>query len=201
MQRCSCLTQWNYTYGEILDGASESWKPNSFLKWSNLTVFLSPPPHHHFRATFTRYWRAFTSVTVVESSTGTWNPRTSWSIIRESLNWLILVWLGPLVFRSGCTHTRWESVHTTQRSSTRGQTTNWPLHWINVCVLVLGCYSLVPRARGPPGFTPIFNPCWCLEHWDYLCRTRHQEASVPRRLRDRPALQDLQVCAAVPGVN
>lgn len=58
-----------------------------------------------------------------------------------------------------------------------------------------GCNSLVPGSRGPPGFAPILNPCRRLEHWDHLCWTRHQEASVPWRLWDRPALQDLQVGA------
>lgn len=170
-------------------------------------MFVLLPLHHNIRATFTRSWREFTSVTVVESSTGTWNPRTSWSTIRELLNWLISAWLVLLVFLSGSTHTRWESVHTTlirgRWSSTLSercitaylimltnkclQTDHWN-YWTCVCVVFVGRYSLVPGSRGPPWFTPIFNPCWCLEHWDHLCWTCHQEASVPWRLGDRPAL-------------
>lgn len=56
-----------------------------------------------------------------------------------------------------------------------------------------GCNSLVSGSRGPPGLSQIFNSCGYLEHWHHFCWACYQEAPFPRRLRDRPALQDFQV--------
>lgn len=72
-------------------------------------------PHHSppFRATFTRSWRAYTSVTVVVSFTGTSSPKTSSSTTRVLLSWQTLAWHGLLVFPSGSTPTRWEKTMNT----------------------------------------------------------------------------------------
>lgn len=68
----------------------------------------------------------------------------------------------------------------------------------NCCGLNLGRYVVVSRTRSLAGFSPIFNSHRYVVRRMYICRDGHErKPTIPRRLRDRPDLQDFQVRSAI----
>lgn len=191
----SCPWTWRSTWtpSRLASTWTPCWSRYVLTGWpqsavSDASSWLFASPCRVFpRATFTRSWRESTSATVAGFSTGTWNPRTYWSTTRAWSNWRTLAWPGPLAYRSGSIPTRWDA-----SSELDPLCLSEGFSLIVNCVLP-GRDPLVSGSRGPAGLPQILHPCGCLEHRNNLRWARHQEAAFPRRLWDRPALQDLQV--------